>query len=585
VTVALKDDNSSLDLDKIYDKIASITNDIESENLNNNKIYHVTARLKRLTLESKENTLTICDYIKALVNESNPVTEYKRAQIQILYYLSSFFYDKQEKKQKKLFSEMTRDDIISYLNSRKKSESKDPMHRWVGTYTLRKTILTRFFKWFYYPDILPSKDRPIPNVVSNIPNIKRKEISTIKPTDLWTEEDDYIFLKYCPSPRDRCYHAVSRDTSARPSELLKLRIKDIVFDITRDGTNKQFAKVTVSGKTGVRTLPLINSIPYIKEWINTHHPQRNNLNTFLFPSFDKRYRRFGYKMSAMSLNHVYRGYKLKFFPKLIELKEKDGNQIPEEDKQKIQDLLRKPWNPYIRRHTALTQKAQILKDASFKQHSGWSGGSQMHLKYVHYYGQESVSTLLEAHGITPLDKDDNGKDVNNLTNKKLSTPKQCPNCSETNTVDSKFCVKCKMILTYDAYAQTIEEQAKKDKRLEELEKSFQAQLETQRKQQELLESLWLHQQQQEHKNQQLLPKKEDSTANTPVRVEKVTVSRRNESAVPPTPVAETFLLVDNDKHNNGDNRYDWFKNWSIEESVRGSSWRLFKEEDNERRKK
>jgi hypothetical protein len=35
-------------------------------------------------------------------------------------------------------------------------------------------------------------------------------------------------------------------------------------------------------------------------------------------------------------------------------------------------------------------------------------------------------------------------------------------------------------------------------------------------------------------------------------------------------VAETFLLVDNDKHNNGDNRYDWFKNWSIEESVRGS---------------
>ena len=37
-------------------------------------------------------------------------------------------------------------------------------------------------------------------------------------------------------------------------------------------------------------------------------------------------------------------------------------------------------------------------------------------------------------------------------------------------------------------------------------------------------------------------------------------------------MAETFLLVDNDKHNNGDNRYDWFKNWSIEESPRGS-WR------------
>jgi hypothetical protein len=41
-------------------------------------------------------------------------------------------------------------------------------------------------------------------------------------------------------------------------------------------------------------------------------------------------------------------------------------------------------------------------------------------------------------------------------------------------------------------------------------------------------------------------------------------------------VAETFLLVDNDddnnKSNNDNNKYDWFKNWSIEESPRGS-WR------------
>jgi FKBP-type peptidyl-prolyl cis-trans isomerase len=124
-----------------------------------------------------------------------------------------------------------------------------------------------------------------------------------------------------------------------------------------------------------------------------------------------------------------------------------------------------------------------------------------------------------------------------------------------------------MVLTYDAYQETLEEQAKKDQRLEELEKSFQAQLETQRKQQELLESLWLHQQkqeqqQQEDKNQEHFSKKEkekeDSTtvSSSPVRVEKVTVSRRNEPGIPPTPVAETFLLVDNDKRNNGDNRYD-----------------------------
>jgi predicted nucleic acid-binding Zn ribbon protein len=37
-------------------------------------------------------------------------------------------------------------------------------------------------------------------------------------------------------------------------------------------------------------------------------------------------------------------------------------------------------------------------------------------------------------------------------------PKQCPNCNEPNKPDSKFCAKCRMVLTYDAYNETIEEQ-------------------------------------------------------------------------------------------------------------------------------
>jgi hypothetical protein len=120
------------------------------------------------------------------------------------------------------------------------------------------------------------------------------------------------------------------------------------------------------------------------------------------------------------------------------------------------------------------------------------------------------------------------------------------------------------------------EQKKKDKRLEDLEKSLQAQLETQRRQQELLESLWLHQQRRQQQGKNQRSQKKDFTSYphspSPVRVEKVTVSRRNEPSVPPTPVAETFLLVDNYKSNNGNNKYDWFKNWSMDESPRGS-WR------------
>jgi integrase len=89
--------------------------------------------------------------------------------------------------------------------------------------------------------------------------LPRKEKSPYKPDDMWTGEEHAIFLKYCPYSRDKCYHAMAFDTSARPHELLSLKIKDIKFKISSDSI--QYAEVTVDGKTGPRTLPLIDSIP------------------------------------------------------------------------------------------------------------------------------------------------------------------------------------------------------------------------------------------------------------------------------------------------------------------------------------
>ena len=81
----------------------------------------------------------------------------------------------------------------------------------------------RFFKWLYNPDIEPDK-RPKPAVIENIPQLKRKEKSIYKPSDLWTQQDDLLFLKFCPSKRDKCYHAISRDSSCRPHEIVKLNV-------------------------------------------------------------------------------------------------------------------------------------------------------------------------------------------------------------------------------------------------------------------------------------------------------------------------------------------------------------------------
>jgi integrase/recombinase XerD len=47
-------------------------------------------------------------------------------------------------------------------------------------------------------------------------------------------------------------------------------------------------------------------------------------------------------------------------------------------------------------------------------------------------------------------------------------PRTYPNCNEGNTQDARFCSKCKMILTYDAYSETVVEKQEKDKQIETL---------------------------------------------------------------------------------------------------------------------
>jgi integrase len=138
-------------------------------------------------------------------------------------------------------------------------------------------LIIRFFKWLHSPNI-ESKKRPTPSVVENIPQLKRKEQSIYRPTDLWTAEDDLLFLKYCPSKRIKCYHTMSSDLSARPSEILGLRIKDITWKRIED---KQYAEVLLNGKTGSRNLLLIDSIPYLKDYMNSEHPQPSNSNSML----------------------------------------------------------------------------------------------------------------------------------------------------------------------------------------------------------------------------------------------------------------------------------------------------------------
>ena len=123
---------------------------------------------------------------------------------------------------------------------------------------------------------------------------------------------------------------MAKDTSCRPHELLSLKIGDIKFKISSTGT--QYAEVHITdSKTKPRTLPLIFSVPCVKEWIESH-PLANNPNSCLFISLGDT-TTFGKQLSENALYKQYsRNYKQKFFPSLLKnpsIKERETKHICE----------------------------------------------------------------------------------------------------------------------------------------------------------------------------------------------------------------------------------------------------------------
>ena len=153
---------------------------------------------------------------------------------------------------------------------------------------------------------------------------------------------------------------------------------------------------------------------------------------------------------------IYTSYKEEYFPKLLQ-----DPDVSKQDKDAIRALLAKPWNPYIRRHSALTEKSKILKESILRAHAGWNIKSNMPERYLHYFGNESSESILEAYGLKPT-----AQELDKLS------PVICPNCGDGNRQQVRFCQKCHMILSYDTYLETVEQKQEQTDKLSKLEENM-----------------------------------------------------------------------------------------------------------------
>ena len=87
----------------------------------------------RVLPANEENVMTICDYITSLRSEINPSDGHRKNIVILLCKFSLFLNGK-------LFRDITRKDVLSFLDSFRKIDAIDPLHKWIGTYNFTEQI-------------------------------------------------------------------------------------------------------------------------------------------------------------------------------------------------------------------------------------------------------------------------------------------------------------------------------------------------------------------------------------------------------------------------------------------------------------
>ncbi|NIM47588.1 MAG: tyrosine-type recombinase/integrase [Candidatus Aenigmarchaeota archaeon] len=270
-----------------------------------------------------------------------------------------------------------------------------------------KVTLKKFYNWLrgYGPKTYP------PEVVW-IKNTKKNGHKL--PEDMLTEDDIKAMINAADNLRDKAFIAVLAESGCRISELLGLKIKHVRFD-------KYGAQLTVDGKTGMRYVRIISSVPYITQWMNDH-PKKDDIDACLWLSKRKGNHALSYSRTKALLN---------------QLKARSG--------------VKRAVNPHNFRHSRATFLANYLSDAQLKQHFGWTQSSRMASVYIHMSGRDVDKALLKINGIE-IDKTDD--------NKSSLDPKNCMRCETVNPSTNKFCSKCGFILDEKTMIETIENDLK-----------------------------------------------------------------------------------------------------------------------------
>jgi len=276
-----------------------------------------------------------------------------------------------------------KNDMVRILEMLEKSHYSDEVKHGA------KISIKKFYKWLNGGEEYPKKVKWIKSSIGH-----KKKL----PKELLTEDEVKRLINAADHIRDKALISLLHESGFRISELLSLAIKNIEFD-------EYGAKILIpEGKTGMRKIRLVSSVPHLATWIE-NHPLKDDRESPLWTGTGTRNKndRIGYQNVS----------------KLIIRLAKKAN-------------IKKRVHPHLFRHTRATQLANHFTEAQMNHYFGWVQGSKMPSTYVHLSGRDIDSAVLKLYG---MKEKETAKEEN-------LTPKKCHRCEKANPATGKFCLRC-----------------------------------------------------------------------------------------------------------------------------------------------
>ncbi|MFQ6010289.1 MAG: tyrosine-type recombinase/integrase [Candidatus Aenigmatarchaeota archaeon] len=273
-----------------------------------------------------------------------------------------------------------------------------------------RVVLKRFFQWLRKCD---EDEKEYPPEVKWMKTTMKNGNHKL-PEELWTEEEVKRLIDAADHPRDKALIFMLYESGCRVGEMASLRIRHVRFD-------EYGGIITVSGKTGMRRIRLVSSVPSLSAWLS-NHPDKNSPESPLWVSI-------GTKNKGKIIN----------YKSISDILKKNARKAG----------IRKKANPHMFRHSRATFLANCLTESQLKEMFGWTQGSNMAAVYVHLSGRDTDDAILRLNGIAT------GKEEKKESKLK---PVKCPRCEFMNGATSNFCNRCAAPLNIES-ATRIEERS------------------------------------------------------------------------------------------------------------------------------